>query len=202
MPTLRNYHVKKSCAKEESNTNINSSNLVMKGPRDETPDIPRVSHKKNEGKFDVASTQSFIAKIRTNRKNVNGVIDISKNMHSFNYSANLIPPVSCENPVPVIFSASRKKKLPERQVPPIDFYKEFESQAAGLHYRKRFLRNVGRNLYPEFETSRKSLNRLEPGNRSVDTPLKILNRPKRGAGNLSYLGKSTNSKVKGFENID
>lgn len=85
---------------------------------------------------------------------------------------------------------------------PVDFYKELESHAAGLHDRNGFLRTVGRNLDRQFDNSRKSLIRMEPGNRSVDTPLKILSRPKRGAGNLSYVGKSTNSKVKGFENID
>jgi hypothetical protein len=130
------------------------------------------------------------------------VIGRSKNMHNYTYGANLNLPESCENRASVIFSASRKKKLPVSQVPRIDFYKEFESQAAGLHYRNGFLRTVGKNLDPEFETSRISLNRVEPGNRSVDTPLIILNRPKRDAGNLSYVGKSTNCKVKGFENID
>jgi hypothetical protein len=146
--------------------------------------------------------QNFIPKIRTTGKNGNSVIGRSKTKHIYTYSANLNPPVSCENRGSVIFSVSRKKKLPDSQVTPIDFYKEFESQAAGLHDRNGFLRTVRRNLDPQFDNSRKSLIRVEPGNRSVDTPVKILNRPKRGGGNLSYVGKSTNSKVKGFENID
>jgi hypothetical protein len=202
MPTLRNFHMKKSYAKEESNTKINTSNFVMKGSRDQTPDLPRVSHKKNPGEFEVARTQSFIAKIRTNGENGNGVIGRPKNKHSYTFSTNLNPPVSYEDRGSKKFSASGKKKLLKSQVAPIDFYREFESQAAGLHDHTRFLRTVGRNLDPEFDNSRKSPGRVEPGNRSVDTPLKILNRPKRATENLSYLGKSTNFKVKGFENID
>ena len=181
-------------------TKINTSKLVIKKSRNPTPDLPKVNHKKSLIDFDIGYThniidmaQNFIPKICTNQNGKSG--SRPRHKHSYTFSTNVNPPLSCETRGSTKFSSKGKKKLLQSQIiPPMDLSKELEIQL-GANERTGYIKS-------ELNSSRVSLARIDYENSSIDNQLKILNKPKRGAGNFAHVAKCIKGKVKGFENID